>query len=219
MRKSLFILSILLVAVLHSVSVAWAVEPPRVGLLGGFHLSNLDLDPDPADTDNSFLTRAHIGGLAEFELSPVLSFQARGMYVQKGAVLEGDLGNLIGIGETVIDYITVPLLLKFSTDVSNVRPYVVVGPEIGFKTRAKATITDATVLDAGEEFSIDLGDEVRSTDVALDFGGGVEIPYKRVVFLLEGIYSLGLKNISVDSEEGDGEASTRTLLFSVGVRF
>ena len=70
-----------------------------------------------------------------------------------------------------------------------------------------------------KELTDQVNNELKSTDVALDFGGGIEIPSGRMTVLIEGIYSLGLRNIAVPEEGENGSAKTRTFLFSVGIRF
>jgi hypothetical protein len=225
MRKSWSAFAVLVAAVLVSTSSASAAEIPTFGVLGGIHLANLALDPDPDDVSLDSLARANIGGFAEFGLAPNLSLQARAMYVRKGARLEQRIEEVDLRAETTIDYITVPVLLKIRADTAKIRPYVVVGPEIGFKTRAGASLSTNPpmpmdlVAQVEEELNDQVKDNVSSTDVALDFGGGIEIPARRMSFLVEGIYSLGLRNIATDSEDSEGYAKTRTFLFNVGIRF
>jgi hypothetical protein len=215
----------ILVVVAVCPSTVSAAEKPTFGVVGGLHLANLAIDPDPTDVSLDSLTRANIGGFAEFGLTPTLSLQTRAMYVRKGASLE-ERDNEVDIrAETTIDYITVPVLLKIQADMAKIRPYAVVGPEIGFKIRSGASLSTTPpvprdLLDQVEkELSDQVEDNVRSTDVALDFGGGIEIPTRRMSFLVEGIYSLGLRNIATDPEDSEGSAKTRTFLFNVGIRF
>jgi hypothetical protein len=61
--------------------------------------------------------------------------------------------------------------------------------------------------------------KIKSTDFALDFGGGIEVPGKRVSFLIEGIYSLGLMNLVKTPDTDVATAKTRTFLVNLGVRF
>ena len=225
MRKCLFQFAVLLVVTAVSSSSVNAAEKPSFGVLGGLHLANLAIRPDPTDASLDSITRANIGGLVELGLRPNVSFQARCMYVPKGAHLD-DLTEEIELGATtVIDYISVPLLLKIQADVGKVRPYAVVGPEIGFKVRAGASLETTASVPADilsmveEEISDQVSNSVKSTDVALDFGGGIEIPSGRVSIIIEGLYSLGLRSIAIPDEGEDGSAKTRTFLFNVGILF
>ncbi len=225
MRKCFSMFAALCTAVLISTSSVAAAERPSFGVLGGVHLSNLAIDPDPTDASLSSITQANIGGLVDFGLTPYASLQARCMYVPKGASLD-DVADEIDLkATTTINYITVPLLLKIQADADKVRPYVVVGPELGFKVSANASFTTAASVpgDILNQLEQELTDEVnnnlKSPDVALDFGGGIEIPSGRVSVLIEGIYSLGLRNIAIPTEGEEGSAKTRAFLFNVGIRF
>jgi hypothetical protein len=225
MRKCFSMFVALCTAVLISTSSVAAAERPSFGVLGGVHLANIAIDPDPTDASLNSITRANFGGLVEFDLTPYVSLQARGMYVPKGTSLD-DLAEEVDLSATtVIDYITVPLLLKIQAKTGKIRPYAVVGPEIGFKARAGVSLT-TTASVPGEilnrlekELTDQVNNELKSIDVALDFGGGIEIPSGRMSVLVEGIYSLGLRNIAVSSEGDDGSAKTRAFLFNVGIRF
>lgn len=225
MRESWSAFALVLVIGAFSTSNGSAAETPTFGVLGGLHFTNLAINPDPTDVSLDYLTRMNIGGFAEFELTPTMSIQARAMYVRKGAGLEERIETVDLRAETTIDYITVPVLLKIQVDKAKFRPYAVVGPEIGFKTRSRASLSTSPTISRDlvdpieKELSDQVEENVRSTDVALDFGGGIEIPSRRMVFLVEGIYSLGLLNIDSDPADNDGHVKTRAFLLSVGVRF
>ena len=68
MRKSWSAFAMLMAAVAVSTSTVWAAEKPTFGVVGGLHLTNLAIDPDPTDVSLDSLTRANIGGFAEFAL-------------------------------------------------------------------------------------------------------------------------------------------------------
>jgi len=220
MKKTASALLMLVVMLLLTASGAQAVERPTFGLLGGLSLGNIVFDPDRPPVRRSFSTRGGLGAFAEFDLSTTLALQARGMYVQKGVNLSGALGDGIRGGYFNADYITVPLLLMYKPELPKMRPYVMVGPEIGFKTRVTASVTDAVFLSPGEEMPVDDFEEnIDSTDFALDFGAGLEIPSRHVAVLIEAMYSWGLKNVDSTPELGESGVRTRTFLINVGVRF
>lgn len=220
MKKNASALLILFVALLLTTSSAWAAERPTFGLLGGLSLGSIAFDPDRPPVRRSFSAGGGIGAFAEFDLSPTLALQARGMYVQKGVNLSGALGDGIRGGYFNADYFTVPLLLMYKPDLPRVRPYVMVGPEIGFKTSVSASVTDAVFLSPGEDMAVDDFEEnIDATDFALDFGAGLEIPSRHVAVLIEAMYSWGLKNVDATPEVGESGVKTRTFLVNVGVRF
>ncbi len=225
MKKCLSRFAALFVVILLSTANVSAAEKPSFGVLGGLDLANLAIDPDPIDASLDSIKRANVGGLVELGLTPVASLQARCMYVPKGAGIDATEQGVSFRAETVVDYVTVPVLLKLQAKTAKVRPYVVVGPEFGFKARAAVSISTTVsvpgdlLAELEKELSDQVNNELKSTDVALDFGGGVEIPSGRMSVLIEGIYSLGLRNIAINSDGEDGSAKTRTFLFNVGIRF
>ena len=110
--------------------------------------------------------------------------------------------------------LSVPILLRYGGGIGGIKPYVIGGVEYGFKTSATATLVfqgTATELD-------DFDDDVRSNNVALDIGGGIEIPASRVFLIIEAMYSHGLLNIDADEADSD-VVKTRAFRLNVGIRF
>ena len=220
MKMNGFALLVLFAALLPASSIVWAAERPTFVFLGGLSLGSIVFEPDRPPVRRSLATRGGLGGFVEFDLSQTLALQARGMYVQKGVSLSGDLGDGVRGGYIDAEYFTVPMLLMYRPDVPRIRPYVMVGPELGFNTGVSAAVTDAVFLTPGEEISVeDFDDDIESTDIALDFGAGLEIPSRHVAILIEAMYSWGLKNIDASPEVGESEVKTRTFLINVGIRF
>jgi hypothetical protein len=224
MSKYSFLVAGLLTATMLSTSSASAAEKPSFGVLGGLHLANLAIDPDPTDATLDFMRRANIGGFVELGLARHAALQARCMYVQKGAAFREVIEDVNLRATAVLDYITVPVLVKIHGETAGIRPYAFIGPELGFKTGTGASAASADVpgqiLNMVEKnLSDQFDDYSKSTDIALDFGGGIEIPAGRVSIPIEGTYSLGLRNIAIPSEGENGSAKTRTFLLNVGVRF
>lgn len=182
------------------------------GVLGGFNFASVAFDPEQT-YDLSARNRANIGGFAEFGVTPNLLIEARGMYVQKGVKATSSEERFTA--NISANYLTFPLLLKVKANRANWKPYLVVGGELGFKTSSGANL----FAYGQEEEDEDFNDGVKSTDFALDFGGGIEIPGNRVSFLIEAIYSLGLMNLVETPENDVAVAKTRTFLVNLGVRF
>lgn len=184
------------------------------GILGGPNLSTIVWSPEP-DAKLSTRIRGNVGAFAEFVLSRNLSLEARGMFVQKG-VEAGQVAGIIDGAVFSADYLTFPVLLKVKPDFSNWRPYLAVGPELGLRTGAKAVVYRGSTEDTIGDFE----DDIASTDFALDFGGGAEIPAGRVSVVIEGLYSLGLKNTDAARDAGAPQSvKTRTFMINAGLRF
>jgi hypothetical protein len=194
-------------------SSAAAEDNLRLGVLGGLNSTTAAVSPVQA-YEVSARNRANVGGFVEYAMTPDLSLEARGMYIQKGE--KADFGtNQYLRGTISIDYLSFPVLLKVKANRLTWKPYLAVGGELAFKTDAKAVLEAS----GSREEDADFNEGVRSTDFAIDFGGGIEIPSGRVSFRIEGLYSLGLLNLVSTPHNEIESAKTRTFLINVGIGF
>jgi hypothetical protein len=215
MRSLLVVPWILVTLMLSMTSEASAADNVHFGALGGGNFSNITIQPKTA-FDPSTTSRMNLGGFVEFGLSRNIFLEARGMYVQKGADARGRGMETGFSAEAMANYVTFPVLLKVKHISELWRPYLVVGPEVGYNTSAKAVVRGP----AGTLEDPDFDEGVRSWDFAVCLGGGVEIPAGRVSLLAEGLYSIGLRNIAVDVPGGNvTDVKTRTFLANFGIRF
>jgi opacity protein-like surface antigen len=210
MMKTL-LLAVMMVTVAASAASA-ADGNIHLGVLGGINLSSATFSPEQG-FDLSARNRANLGAFAEFAVTRNLFLEARGMYVQKG--VKGTSSEERFTANISMNYLTFPLLLKVKANQASWKPYLVIGGELGFKTSAGANLFNNGRVEEDEDFN----DGVKSTDFALDFGGGIEVPGKRVSFIIEGIYSLGLMNLVEVPDADVVSAKTRTFLVNLGVRF
>lgn len=204
------ILLFLTLLALHGVPMHAAAEGNSLhfGIQGGLCFGNLSTEPDLIPFDLETVTRGSGGAHVEFGLTGHVFLEGRVTFTQKGAK-----GTVPGAGldlRFLIDYVTVPVLLKVKGG-GRLRPFLLAGPEIGFKTGAKVRVS---LGDQSQEEDVD--DDVNSTDFSASFGAGLEIPAGKVDVFLEGVYSLGLKDVS---DADDGEVKTRAFVVSAGLRF
>jgi len=184
-KKSLIVAALALVLVSSLASAEYPYPAPMYGLKGGLNLANLRGD-DVKDT--SARTGIVIGGFLEYPLGQMLSLQGELLYAMKGAKWDlGDVEATLKFG-----YVEVPFLfkLRIPTD-AGVRPFVLAGPGIAFKTSAKVEFDNVDT-----ESSIERNVEnTKGTDVGLILGGGVGIPMGSRLFSLEARYEMGLMDI------------------------
>jgi len=183
---------------------------PHVSV-GGFWSANLatvSSTPAPAAID----ARQWSGGGAtfEFRLAGPWSIDARAMWNRKGATLT--LAANAVFQDVYADYVSMPLLFKVGGG-GSVRAYGVAGPELSLRL-ASHVITSAGSARVDE----DARDVTESTDVAAAFGGGVERDLGRSRLFVEGLYSLGLRNVLKSATPGES-MRTRTLTLLAGIRF
>lgn len=113
------------------------------------------------------------------------------LYEQKGAAVSGTSTT------TELDYIEIPVLLKFSLGTPMFNPAVLLGPSFDWNTVAK-DVNGNTISG------------LNSSDVGLM--GGVEIDIDK--FLVSGRYELGLDNVKNGTNLQNG-----TITFLVGYSF
>jgi hypothetical protein len=183
---------------------------PRFSV-GGFWSANLatvSSTPAPAAID----ARQWNGGGATFEipLAGSWSLDARAMWNRKGATLT--LAANTVFQDVYADYLSMPVLFKVSGG-GSVRAYGVAGPELSIRLRSRV-VTSVGSARSDE----DARDVSEPTDVAAAFGGGIERELGRSRLFVEGLYSLGLRNVLKSATPGES-MRTRTLTLLAGIRF
>jgi len=123
---------IIFVGVLFTlITVLPANAQVNFGVIGGLNLANLSVDPDQG-VDISNRTAFGIGGILSFGVGETLALQLEPMFLQKGAKLKlSDQGFTLE-AEIKVSYIEVPAMLKFAFGSSDTKPYVMVGPTVGY---------------------------------------------------------------------------------------
>lgn len=183
-----------------------AAQGLSVGVRGGVSLASLKFEGEASGPTLD----SRIGGIGgAFVTIPLVSWlelQPEVLYAMKGGRLDDN-----GIKSQVwLDYIDVPVLVRFSRRGTGAFGYYLLGgPSFGLRVRAR-TRTDF----GGATEEIDIGDQVERSDLSAVLGGGVEFGS----LVIDGRYSLGLTDI--DKDKTDGVAvTTRAFSFTAGVRF
>ncbi len=173
------------------------------GVKGGINFATQRSDQDQ-DDDVSVGYRIGIvaGGFFTWPLSDRFAFQPEVLYSEQGSAVD-ELGVK---AKTKVDYLLVPVLARYKVSRS---VFVVGGPSMGFKLRAKAS---AEFGDSSNQ--IDISEFVEDFDLGIGVGGGMEFGRYQV----EGRYTFGLSNISADD---DDEEKIRNRVISIlgAVRF
>ena len=168
MKKIIFV-----VAVLLSTGTLSAQEFVEFGAKGGVNFASLSGD-DTEGLDG--VTSFHLGLVAEIPLTESFSIQPEVLYSGMGA------SNSEGDGMIKLDYITVPVMLKY---------YVVdgvsleAGPQVAFNVVAESDFEGET-----EEL-----EDIKSTDIGAGVGLGYEFPIK---LFLQARYVFGFSDIMDD---------------------
>jgi hypothetical protein len=146
-----------------------------------------------------------IGGIVTYPLKNGLALQAEPMILQKGGKVTEDDETLT----LKLLYFDIPVFLRYNFAVSeSYLPYVILGPNLGFRTSAKVVFPDGSSFDASDEFS--------SIDLGLGLGGGVEVPLSKLILFGETRYVFGLNDIN--KESGESTVKNRGLQILLGVK-
>jgi hypothetical protein len=176
-----------------------AAAQVKVGVLIGVNSASLSIPEALIPVEDIDLTvsvgrrTGFIGGaFVDIPAGRSLVFEVGGLFSQKGSATSISIPGVVsGTADTRITYLDVPILgLATVAQFSKARIYLLGGPSIGFKLGAR---TKATV--EGQSDSLDISDELPSTDIGLVFGGRAEFGQ----VLAEFRYTHGFTDLS-DSE-------------------
>ena len=214
---------ILLVGIILLLCVGASAQPATVGISGkgvkiGFGITNINTEYEELDEFLDSRVGFSGGGFLTYDFNRQFAIQPEILFVTKGA--EKDL--LFVSAEWAIDYLEIPVLLKFDfVPDGPVHPNLYVGPALDILLSSEFRVID---------LSYDVTDAMKSTDVGLVIGGGLD--YRRVTFDLR--YTIGLLNVVdadkinelTEAEPGDfyyleNDPSIKNLEFSfmVGINF
>ena len=180
------------------------VATPTFAQVGGavkvgvnFAKTTFEEDSDTASTD--LKTGVIVGVAVEVPIAPMFSFQPEFLYTMKG----GKGGEAFGGDDEIklhVDMFQIPLLFKAGATAGPVRPFVVVGPGIGFVTSAKVKI---------EGFDDeDIKDDVEKVEVSGIFGGGIQFGRG----IVEYRYDHGFRDLDKDATS-EARSKTHSILF------
>lgn len=148
-----------------------------------------------------------VGAFTEIPINGMLSFQPELLYAMKGAKATVEDVEITW----KLSYIEIPMLFKVNVPMAGAaRPFLVVGPEVGFKTTSK-------LAGEGGGYSVEMDlENVKGTDLGMIIGGGVGFPFMNRMACLEARYDLGLTTI-VDVEDVDVKNNAISIM--VGITF
>ncbi|MCH8566948.1 MAG: PorT family protein [Balneolales bacterium] len=153
-----------------------------------------------------------IGVFGHIPLTDAISFQPELLFAQKGGS-----GSEAGFnGEIILNYIDVPLLVRYTFPIdAAVLPSVTGGPVVGFLAGATGKASGN-----GNSSSTDISDAYKSVNFGLSLGVGLQLDR----FNLDYRYEFGLANISdldLPSDVGNVDFSQKNRGFTVslGYRF
>jgi hypothetical protein len=199
----------------------------HISVLTGMHVASTSNNVVDSDLINiGSLTNWNIGILMDHNLDSDLMFRTGLKYKQKGfKISESTSVNVLGLqlplGITLvnqINYIELPLQLKYQKNSIGIQPYFSAGPSVAYATSASVKTRATAILDFGlTDSDLSLGsDDYNRWDILLNAQTGVSIPYGKGHFLAEIGYSHGLNSFTSDKFIIDTGLKNRDWSFSIG---
>lgn len=198
-------LAVLILALLAGLPQLGMAQGISFGLKGGLNMPNAyGSDAGSTETNMGFAG----GGYVTISLLS-LAIQPEIYYCQKGFKESGTITiDTISIsyeGKARINYVEIPVLAKMSFG-AVVKPYIVAGPY--FATRLGS---EMEISASGYSYTQNMDDFVKSSDLGIVFGLGVQTPMKLSV---EGRYTMGLS--SFDDTGYDMDIKNNNIQLLVG---
>ena len=248
--KKMYAVLLVIATILVSIN-SIGLSQTKLGMRGGLNLANISEDVGGTETfdfegtpleitlNQANRTTFNIGGFVEYWFSPMFALQFNILYNQKGFGIDGDLNTTIvqqGIPitfkvnaeETVeLTYLSFPLLAKVAFGESNIKPYLVAGPEIGFllsgkdnaKVTAEAEAMGQTVGPITVEEEEDIKEFLESFEFALDFGAGLSFAFGNIELFADFIYSLGITKINKEEFTQGEDVKNQNIMINIGMLF
>jgi hypothetical protein len=180
------------------------------GFKVGLNMANLSGD-DVIEGTNSKIGSC-LGGFVTYSLNEMIALQPEVLYTMKGATWEEEVfGETLEITWT-LDYLEIPILAKVVIPTQGtVKPNLFIGPALGINLRGKAKAELA-----GETEEADIED-LKSTDLGLVFGAGLDFGLPHSAITVDGRYVMGLSTI--DDSEAKADVKNGVMTFTVGYSF
>jgi hypothetical protein len=195
-RRSIMIASALLITAGVSTATAQVEVAPHIsfGVLAGANFAKISgNDANGAKTRTGF-----VGGIsADVHVAPHLGLEIDGLYSQQGAK-----ENIEGQDVTLhLDYIQLPVLLRYRFPTHTpVRPFIVLGPSVGFRVKCELTASSdsATCDDNFSESAESVN--AKSVDVSGTVGAGLGFKLGKEELSISARYNMGFTKAFQNSD-------------------
>ena len=220
--KKLFAVSLVAVSLACLAPQAGAVT---VGIKGGLNLAEMTVKSTAVDLPDFKSRKGMVEGIfVNFKLGPV-SIQPELLYSSRGlSYIEVEDETTRVTGLFYLDYVEVPVLVKYSFLSGKARPFLYAGPSFSVLLKAQQGY-DVDFFDDIEpdyNYRLDMEENIKKSEFAGVFGAGVDIKLPKVMLSLEGRYHFGLTNIGTDALLAEADitsAKNKGFSILVGIGF
>ena len=173
----------------------------RVGVIAGLNVANFGGDDTPEDLKSR---TALLGGLSLVRARPgALGFEIDALYSMKGAKSTGVFEGVRSEAVFKLSYIELPLLARVEIPTAGgVRPHLVLGPSLALRVGCGAELSSrgASLTVKCEEFQESLDIDLKSFDLGVTAGGGIDFAAGRHTFTVGARYTYGLISIAKNDD-------------------
>ena len=178
--------------ILIATTVAAFGQIKTTGITGGLNFTTLGGSNAP---NVSIITHYATGVFIEINV-PLLpiSIQPEVLYSVKGSKIGPNAvplaNDILSPNKVTTSYIDIPILVKYYLSSPVIKPFIFVGPSIGFLVSAKEEATSLG-LETNQENEIDVKNQTTSIDFGAVVGVGAKIPLVVVNLTLDARYNFG----------------------------
>ncbi|RMF29344.1 MAG: PorT family protein [Bacteroidetes bacterium] len=187
------------------------VAQNRVGLRAGVNIAEQTYDVESfVDLTTKSIVAPNAAFMIEIALNDKLAFQPEISYLQKG-FKTGENNIFFGDFVARLNYVEVPLLLKYKFSSEGVAFFLLGGPAAGYALSGKTK-------EDGESSKIEDWSEYRRFEIGAHLGGGLWIPSGNGAVCIDVRILWGLSNLN-KAEDDDSKVRNQGLGISLGYFF
>jgi len=163
-----------------------------VGAFAGISHFSVDQEVEVDGVELSNKTGLAVGGIVNFALTEMVGLQFEPMFLHKGST-----ADVTGFGQVDVtaSYLELPVLLTYSFGTGSIRPYLMVGPTVGYLLSAKQ---EAEFIPEAAE---DIKDRSEDIEFGVTGGLGVQFPLGATLNgFVQGRYYHGLTDTHAEEE-------------------
>lgn len=169
----------------------------RIGIMAGATYSNLR-SSDDLELKNR--TGSIFGVSLQFPVGQKITLQPELQFLNKGAEFR-PVGVRENSGNVRLDYVEIPLLLRYDFARTIIGPHVYIGPSVGWNVGCEARYTSTDTEAA--PFTTDCDDDgfkPKTLDYGLTAGAGVDLNFGGIGATAGLRYGIGLADIRQDNK-------------------
>ncbi|MCX5801035.1 MAG: porin family protein [Candidatus Eisenbacteria bacterium] len=196
---------IVVVVLLAGTAAASAAGEVSVGVKGGVITSNVTGIPEQWGDAQDYRISFTGGVFLNYAFDDALSLQPELLYTPKG--FKGNLyDGFIDVDATpMIDFLELPVLVKYTFPGARLRPCIFAGPSLGFVVDSNLKISAGWLAT-----NIDISRFTNDTDFGIVAGAGLDYETSYGVLTFDARYQRGFANI-IESAEFEINGSPQTI--------